>query len=145
MEAPATDLAKIEELAAESLIDRPREAPSASGETAPDRAVAPPPLEASHFDLSLEPARTKSTAETSRPVGPHEARTLRDKQEEQTSERAKLWAEMRYRERQKTQTIEESASEPEPRSPRSTRLLRRTLVVLVASLLVARSVMEFSC
>jgi tetratricopeptide (TPR) repeat protein len=134
MQAPATNTATVE-LAAEPLIERPREAPSPPGETAPDRAVEPLG-EASPFDLSLEPTATSRTTEKSRSLGPLEARTLRDQQQEQASERAKLWAEMRYRERQKEQQVEEREAETEPRSPGNTRLLRRTLVILVAALLV---------
>ncbi|HTU18228.1 MAG TPA: tetratricopeptide repeat protein [Gemmataceae bacterium] len=135
MQAPPADLVKIEELAAESLIDEPQEAPALRGETAPDRAVAPPQT-GSTFDLALEPKTKESAVEKSKVVGPIEARTERDKKQEEASERAKLWAEMRHRERQKDQTLEEREQESEPRSSGSTRLLRRTLVIVVGLLLL---------
>jgi tetratricopeptide (TPR) repeat protein len=135
MEAISLDAEKIEELAAESLIDRPVEAPAPAGKTAPDRAVGAPTSPALP-DVPLEPAAAPSQPEKPRPVGPMEKRTLLEQQNEKTSERAKLWAEMRYRERVKQQKQNEQESQREPLSLGSTRLLRRTLVVLLGVLLL---------
>jgi tetratricopeptide (TPR) repeat protein len=128
-EAPVLDAEMIEELAAESLIDRPIEAPAPAGPTAPDHAIQLPT-----GDISLEPGQPANGTGDARPVGPLEARTERERKDEQTSERAKMWAEMRYRERQKQVHAEELAEEREWVSTRSRRMVRRTMVVTLAVL-----------
>jgi hypothetical protein len=128
LDSPALDPEQIEELAAESLIDRPLEAPAPVGSTAPDQAI-----ELASADISLEPGQAANATGKGKPVGPLEVRTERERQDEKTSERAKMWAEMRYRERKKESQWEEQAEEREWASASSRRLMRRTIVVILAA------------
>ncbi len=132
----AVDLVRVEEIAMETLIDKPVEAPPLDGETTPDRAVEPPSA-ADSSDDALTLAKTE--ASKPRVVGPMEARTLREQQQTESSERAKVWAEMRCRERQKqlSSAAREEAKEGRSSGSGSPRL-RRVLVVLAILALVGR-------
>jgi tetratricopeptide (TPR) repeat protein len=132
---PPADTDRTEEIAAEALIDRPVEAPALPGETAPDRAV-PPPGAKSDGDFLLEP---RGEADKPQPVGPMEARTIVQQKQEETSERAKLWAEMRFRERVKQEKVlgDDGSDGSGFGFSGPGRLVRRILVVTIALAIVS--------
>ncbi len=132
---PPADGDRTEEIAAEALIDRPVEAPPLPGETAPDRAV-PPPGAKSDGDFPLEP---RGEADKAKPVGPMEARTIVQQKQEETSERAKLWAEMRFRERVKREKlhVDDGSGRGGFGFSGPGRLMRRILIVTIALAIVS--------
>jgi tRNA_anti-like len=137
----AVELAHVEEIALKALIDKTAETPPPVREPLPDRAVEPPETVKTADDISLQPADSASEESGSRPLGPMEVRTIRDQQDAEKSERAKLWAEMRYRERQ-TQLAREQQETAASRKRYSEgggsgKLVRRAIVVLLGVALLS--------
>jgi tetratricopeptide (TPR) repeat protein len=95
-------------------VEKTVDAPPPAGETAPDQAVEVP-----EAPKPGPPAGKARTDEAKVPVGPHETRAATEVRQAEMAERARLWAEMRARERQGTVVKEiETAKRPE-REPRN--------------------------
>jgi tetratricopeptide (TPR) repeat protein len=126
IERPASDqagadLSSVEDIALGTFLDSPVAPPPLPGETKPDRAVAPPGSTAADGEDAGR-----------RPISPMQARSVRDQKTELTSERAKLWAELRHRERRAEIAGAYEEDEHDGGGSGRSRLLRRTAVVLLA-------------
>jgi tetratricopeptide (TPR) repeat protein len=120
----------------EEDVEQTQEAPPVPGATAPDHAVeAPDPAAKTDTPAPAPPAAKTRDDVPKGPVGPHEKRAATEERQAEMSERARLWAEMRARER-RTEVAKEI--EPVKRAPRQPRnygpllywVLRVTLVLV---------------
>jgi hypothetical protein len=85
-----------------------------------------------------DPSSTTPVAEESpaADAGPFHKRLVRDKQQIEMSERARLWAEMRSRERRASLTLEESAETETVRAPRERNPYIRKVLGIAAAIVV---------
>jgi tetratricopeptide (TPR) repeat protein len=99
-DAPFGNRAGGEQVAVAAMRAEATQAPTARGETRPGRAVTPPLDVDKSDDVLLEPSREAHDPASKDTGNPILARVAALQRKTEESERARLWAEMRYRERQ---------------------------------------------